>query len=506
MKVGVRHAIFLGGYVVLFGMGWAEMTGIVQALYPGDTCAHFNGTSLPLLPCEIEGNSTAFNPRQLPPTHLRTISAPLMFLVGASFTFLSYLFLYFQRRKADYSLSIFLLRSVSCQTIQLLTICTASIACMYIISNRNQDWLRILVLLHNPHLSATAWQELLAQSFCILNPYIPGVIIVSEFFSCGSLSVDFFLYMLACIFLYPKDPKMCGSMVDRLIDALCTLLQLWAWPITKHVPGLRFVNLFALTWAIRLLRFNRVFASLDSRWANKIVSLANPAVRLQQLHLLLGFKFTKIFCFLLGGTLLVISLEGIPCQYQVPIGISPCHCHDELRESFASLYFIFTTVATVGYGDLFPVTTAGRAILMVFMVSGIAVLPDRIQDIITHMRTIGETRLEVNKPSRLYRSVPRTSATFLDQDGKPLSTAARASMAPDDSGHFPMLTSSPTTMENDTIQQLLGEKERQIEFLQESYERQLKEKDNQIAFLQSVIENFSTNSRLVGGQFSNEEE
>ena len=39
-----------------------------------------------------------------------------------------------------------------------------------------------------------------------------------------------------------------------------------------------------------------------------------------------------------------------------------------------ALWWAFTTVTTVGYGDRFPVTTEGRAVAVVLMVAGIGVV------------------------------------------------------------------------------------------------------------------------------------
>lgn len=46
---------------------------------------------------------------------------------------------------------------------------------------------------------------------------------------------------------------------------------------------------------------------------------------------------------------------------------------DRFRNMFDAVYFTMVTVATVGYGDLSPITTLGRVIVMLTFVTGLAV-------------------------------------------------------------------------------------------------------------------------------------
>lgn len=49
------------------------------------------------------------------------------------------------------------------------------------------------------------------------------------------------------------------------------------------------------------------------------------------------------------------------------------HVQPEFRDLFTVTWFLEVTATTVGYGDLSPQTTAGKAIVMCFMVAGLAV-------------------------------------------------------------------------------------------------------------------------------------
>jgi voltage-gated potassium channel len=77
----------------------------------------------------------------------------------------------------------------------------------------------------------------------------------------------------------------------------------------------------------------------------------------------------KVATYTVGGTvmvLLVASLAMLDAERQSP----DANIHDYGD----SLWWAFTTVTTVGYGDRFPVTLQGRAIAISLMLAGIALL------------------------------------------------------------------------------------------------------------------------------------
>jgi voltage-gated potassium channel len=136
---------------------------------------------------------------------------------------------------------------------------------------------------------------------------------------------------------YPHSPL-------GLID-LVSLLPFWlGWCVP--VDWLHFVRTFRV---FRLLKFFRYSRSLQ------LVALgfyrAAPALR----PLGFGMLIVGLFC-----TVAIFELER---------DAQP----DKFRTLYDAAYFTMVTVATVGYGDITPVTPLGRFVVMLTFVTGLAI-------------------------------------------------------------------------------------------------------------------------------------
>lgn len=101
---------------------------------------------------------------------------------------------------------------------------------------------------------------------------------------------------------------------------------------------------------VRLLRLSRV-AKVRSIWS------------------VLDFlpKFAKISFFVIS---IVIAIHWIACGWMI---INPRSAPDNLSFYVVSLYWAITTLTTVGYGDITPVTNFGRLYTMAVMLIGVGV-------------------------------------------------------------------------------------------------------------------------------------
>eukprot|EP00300_Choanocystis_sp_HF-7_P018526 c20063_g2_i3.p1 GENE.c20063_g2_i3~~c20063_g2_i3.p1 ORF type:complete len:502 (+),score=75.50 c20063_g2_i3:217-1506(+) len=299
----------------------------------------------------------------------------LLWFGGAGVTALVYILLFLSGRRTEPSFRNFILNSVSREAAQLVFSVTASAVSVHLLSNGFRDLLSAFAVLQSPANSPDEWSQIVQMVFCFSSPpakRIMTLFSISEFFSGGALAMDVILHLMLCTG-DPEQARHSGFKI-RVIDSLCTLCQVWAWYLAKEFSGLRFVTIFVFGWGLRMLRYSMVFSKLDRRLLKKSEDRCCSSC-LRFAFIRLGFVASKVILFLLAGALFIVSIEGIPCQHQVPAGVSPCACHDQLRESYVALYFIFTTATTVGYGDFFPVTNGGRAIVMLFMLIGIAALP-----------------------------------------------------------------------------------------------------------------------------------
>ena len=128
---------------------------------------------------------------------------------------------------------------------------------------------------------------------------------------------------------------------------------------TQALRGLRVLRLIRL---VRLLRLIRVIT---------------------RIKILLDFykRFSKqtylIYIMLVAGA---VSLAGATGFHLFENGTNP-----NVHSFFDSFWWTVVTMATVGYGDIYPVTTGGRIIAMFLMVIGIGILGAFTASIISYI-------------------------------------------------------------------------------------------------------------------------
>lgn len=121
-------------------------------------------------------------------------------------------------------------------------------------------------------------------------------------------------------------------------------------PITSSMTqALRGLNLLRLIRVIRLLRLLRLLVRL------KIVLAASSRFA-EQTHL--------IYISIVGGFVLMSAALGF---HYMEAGVNP-----NVHSLWDSFWWTVVTITTVGYGDIYPVTTGGRIIAIFLMLGGIA--------------------------------------------------------------------------------------------------------------------------------------
>lgn len=123
-----------------------------------------------------------------------------------------------------------------------------------------------------------------------------------------------------------------------------------AIPLTDHVVrSLRSLRIVRMLRLIQILRIVRVFSRL------KVVSGALDALGFQLFSLILVL-FTLVF----SSSVFFFIAER---------GINPAVTH-----LFDAFWWAMVTVTTIGYGDIYPMTTEGRLVAIFLMLSGLGVL------------------------------------------------------------------------------------------------------------------------------------
>ena len=138
-------------------------------------------------------------------------------------------------------------------------------------------------------------------------------------------------------FLYPVTPM-------AIIDLVAILPSL----IVVN-NGLRLLKIFRL---LRTLRVLRVF---------KVIRYSTP------IQMILGiFKRTKESLLFVGG----IAVGYVLVSALVVFNVEP----DTFNNFFDAVYWATVSLTTVGYGDIFPVTVAGKIVTMLSSFMGIAIV------------------------------------------------------------------------------------------------------------------------------------
>jgi voltage-gated potassium channel len=120
--------------------------------------------------------------------------------------------------------------------------------------------------------------------------------------------------------------------------------------IVVVVPVLRPLRLLRSVRALRLLRLTRLaaFASTGLREIRQVLRMRG-----------LNYVLLVVLALTFVAAGLVLELERASTDANI-------------RSFGDALWWAFTTVTTVGYGDRFPTTVAGRGIAVLLMIAGIS--------------------------------------------------------------------------------------------------------------------------------------
>lgn len=173
------------------------------------------------------------------------------------------------------------------------------------------------------------------------------VLIVLDKASVGVFILDYILRLATADLKLKKGPVsffLYPVTVMALLDLLCILPS-----FTPMAEGLRLLKIIRLLRTFRVLRAAKMF-----RYSRSILLIVD-VIREQRAALLAVGS-------LAAGYILVSAL--------VIFNVEP----DSFETFFDAVYWATVSLTTVGYGDIYPVTTAGRVITMLSSILGIAVV------------------------------------------------------------------------------------------------------------------------------------
>lgn len=148
--------------------------------------------------------------------------------------------------------------------------------------------------------------------------------------------------------------------------------------------ALTFVRLLRL---LRLQRFLQDTNSFKRFWA----ALGFPAIEVAPYQLEVARVLTSIFTLLFISTGLIYNAEHV--------------YNPGLPDYFTALYFGLTTLTTVGFGDITPVTGEGRFVVSASILAGVAIVP-------VQLSALAEALLTGRRSNDKGAAQPRTDATL----------------------------------------------------------------------------------------------
>lgn len=169
---------------------------------------------------------------------------------------------------------------------------------------------------------------------------------------------------------------------DSVIDVIVT--------IGSFLPAFAYVNTFYTLTYLRMINVYFAWRALDV-WLEPTLLLSRV-----QRHLIRMILLVTAFLASMGPTLAILETAGDPDGWSSIV--------DPLQgfTLFNSLYFSVVTIATVGYGDIVPITFLGRLFTILFIIAGIAIvgqLTSQLIEILGSVRPGGGAFLN---PTRRY--------------------------------------------------------------------------------------------------------
>jgi voltage-gated potassium channel len=175
---------------------------------------------------------------------------------------------------------------------------------------------------------------------------------VFEVISLVIFTIEYLLRIYVADLVFPRDKRL-SSIIRFIVSplGLIDLLAILPFYIPFIIPfDLMFLRVF------RLFRFVRVFKI--ARY-NKAINLIASVIKEKRQELSMTF-FTAIIV-LIAASFLMYFIEG---------KVQP----DKFQNVFSAMWWAVATLTTIGYGDIYPITTAGKLLSGCIAVLGIGLI------------------------------------------------------------------------------------------------------------------------------------
>jgi voltage-gated potassium channel len=217
--------------------------------------------------------------------------------------------------------------------------------------NRLYDFISIVALFLNLFAA-------FAITFDYMEEHYKGLLLAIEAITTFFFAIDYVLRVITAKELYPKlsEPRAIRQYVFSF-TGIIDLLSFLPYYLPVFFPaGSAVFRMFRVARILRLFRINSYYDQL-----NVITEVLYS--KKQQL-------LASVFI------ILILMLASSLCMYSVEHDAQP----DVFQNAFSGIWWATSTLLTVGYGDIYPVTTAGKilGIFISFLGVGMVAIPTGI--------------------------------------------------------------------------------------------------------------------------------
>lgn len=246
--------------------------------------------------------------------------------------------------------------------------------------------------------------------------YLELVVLVLSLFSLGALTFELLL---------PVDPET-RRLLGRLDDVICVVflldfgVHLWLAPERGRFMRWGWLDLVSSIPEVGWLRWGRLF---------RVLRILRALRSFQELNAHLFESRSR-------GTFGVVGLLSIIAVLFATIGVFELergHPEANIHNAGDALWWAFATITTIGYGDHYPVTFAGRVVAVLLVVFGLSLFStftayvasfflektqlkeeSEIQQLIREVRHL---RVQVEDLGRTSRPPPAPPSSVTNQPG-----------------------------------------------------------------------------------------
>ncbi len=217
--------------------------------------------------------------------------------------------------------------------------------------SRGYDVVNVLAIILNLAVSVLHTFENINVQYGALLSIIEGITVV--FFA-----IDYFLRIITAKFLYPKASE--GRAIWKYISSftgMVDMLSFLPYFLPFFFPGGTVA--FRMIRIIRIFRLFRINAYYDS------LSVITHVIVSKRQQLM-----SSVFI------ILILMLASSLCMYSLEHEAQP----DVFSNAFSGIWWSASTLLTVGYGDIYPITTMGKlfGIFIAFLGVGMVAIPTGI--------------------------------------------------------------------------------------------------------------------------------